>query len=74
MVSRLELTKASNGGWIVTEAGADRGLIPTVLAAYSTTGDLLIGLADMLGPRTGTRTAFCDDMKPGDLQCVKGDW
>ncbi len=73
MVSRLELTKATNGGWIVTEGGADSGLIPTVLAAYSTTGDLLIGLSDMLDPKEGTRTAF-RGLKPGDLQYVKGAW
>lgn len=60
-VTRLELVRATNGGWVVTDGGSDRGLIPQVRAAYSTTGDMLTGLADMLGPRNGSRTAFVDD-------------
>lgn len=71
MVSRLELTKASNGGWIVSEPGERQGYIPQFLAAYSNTADLLEGLAERLqGDHPLINYA---DKSPGAVQYVDND-
>lgn len=47
-INRLEIIKASNGGWIILGSHDDIGLLRQPEAAYSTTADLLNGLSEML--------------------------
>lgn len=77
MVSRLELTKASNGGWIVTEPGERPGYIPQAMAAFSTTEDMLNGLREITLDREqaaqGQAVVDRVNLKPGAIRYVEND-
>ncbi|PJR16809.1 hypothetical protein [Sinorhizobium meliloti] len=63
---RLELSEASNGGWIVTETlgvDAEGRMLVSTRAAFTDTADVLAGLEQILRPSSGSTLS----MQEGDV-------
>lgn len=75
MVSRIELMKVTNGGWILTEPGDRPGYLPQAMAAYSDDESMLTGLAEMLNVQilVGVKTVGEEAIKAGVPQYIIND-